>query len=183
MELFMQVLKRFLKISKLSILKLSQRNYSSIPFGIEFHSTFLHTTQNKRFVWYWFVNINYKYWPKIIIKNVMLFLSTFITHNPTAKFMINQCPFLLEALTWVDNNTFLFQHLKVACNFLFTPHTCLLPFEQLIGQQMVQPQNSISECLHHHTFSSMLFDMIFETHHHVQILSCFGPGVGLGFRV
>jgi hypothetical protein len=35
----------------------------------------------------------------------MLFLSTFITHNPTAKFMVDQRPFLLEALAQVDNNT------------------------------------------------------------------------------
>jgi hypothetical protein len=32
------------------------------------------------------------------------FLASFIV----AKFMVNQCPFLLEALTWVNNNTFLF---------------------------------------------------------------------------
>jgi hypothetical protein len=131
MKLFMQVLKKFLKFVKLSILKLSQRNYSSISFGIEFHSTFLHTIRNKRFAWYYFVNLNYKYWRKIIIKNVMLFLSTFITHNPIAKFIVNQCPFLLEALTQVDNNTFPFQqHLKVACNFLPPPtHMCFLLFE------------------------------------------------------
>jgi hypothetical protein len=39
-----------------------------------------------------------------------------------------------------------------------------LPFEQLIGQQMVQFQDSILERLHDHTLSNMLFDGIFETH-------------------
>jgi hypothetical protein len=30
--------------------------------------------------------------------------------------MVDKCPFLLEALTWVNNNTFIFQqHLKVSC--------------------------------------------------------------------
>jgi hypothetical protein len=52
---------------------------------------------------------------------------------------------------------------------------CLFPFEQFIEQQMVQLQNSILECLHYHTFSDMLSNMIFETHH-VQILLCFGLG-------
>ncbi len=41
---------------------------------------------------------------------------------------------------------------------------CLFPFEQLIGQQIVQLQDSILERLHHHTLSSMLFDKTFETH-------------------
>jgi hypothetical protein len=53
--------------------------------------------------------------------------------------MVDQRPFLLEALAQVDNNTFPFhQHLKVACDFLSTLlHTCLLSFEQFIKQQMV----------------------------------------------
>jgi hypothetical protein len=56
------------------------------------------------------------------------------------KFMVDQHPFLLEALAWVDNNTFPFQqHFKVACDLLPPPtHACFLPFKQLIGQQMVQ---------------------------------------------
>jgi hypothetical protein len=45
---------------------------------------------------------------------------------------------------------------------------------------MVRLQNSISKCLHHHTFSNMLFDMISKTHH-IQILSWFGLGVGAWF--
>jgi hypothetical protein len=41
--------------------------------------------------------------------------------------------------------------------------TCgFFPFEQLIGQQMVQFENSILECLHHHSLSNMFFDKIFE---------------------
>jgi hypothetical protein len=69
------------------------------------------------------------------------------------KFMVDHCPFLLEALTWVDNNTFFFQqHFKVACDLLSPPiRTYLLPFEQFIKEQMVQFQYSISKHLHHHT--------------------------------
>jgi hypothetical protein len=39
---------------------------------------------------------------------------------------------------------------------------------------MVQLQDSISECLHHHTLFNMLSNKIFEAHR-AQILSCFGP--------
>jgi hypothetical protein len=57
----------------------------------------------------------------------------------TIRFVVNQPPFLFKALTWVNNNTFLFQqHLKVACDLLSPlASACLLPFEQLIKQQMV----------------------------------------------
>jgi len=41
---------------------------------------------------------------------------------------------------------------------------------------MVQLQDSISECLHHHTFFSMLFDETFEAHR-ARIISCSGLGV------
>ncbi len=43
---------------------------------------------------------------------------------------------------------------------------------------MVQLQNSISEHLHHHTFSNMLSNETFEAHH-AQILSCFILRVGV----
>jgi hypothetical protein len=98
--------------------------------------------------------------------------------------MVDQHPFILETLTRVDNNTFPFhQHFKVACDFL-PPLTCvcLLPFEQLIEQQMVQLQDSILECLHHHTLSNMLSDKTSETHR-AQILSCFGPGEGVWLTI
>jgi hypothetical protein len=45
---------------------------------------------------------------------------------------------------------------------------------------MVQVQDSISERLHHHTFSNMLFNMISKAHH-VRIFSCFGPRVDTWF--
>jgi hypothetical protein len=32
------------------------------------------------------------------------------------------------------------------------------PFEQLVGQHMIQLQSSISKCLHHHTLSKMFFN-------------------------
>ncbi len=53
--------------------------------------------------------------------------------------MVDQRPFLLEALTRVDNNTFPFQqHLKGACDLLLPPtRACFPSFEQLTGQQMV----------------------------------------------
>jgi hypothetical protein len=41
---------------------------------------------------------------------------------------------------------------------------------------MVQLQDSISKCLHHHTLSNMFFNKIFEAHC-AQMLSCFGPRV------
>ncbi len=67
----------------------------------------------------------------------------------------------------------------MACDIL-PPSTCacLLPFEQLIGQQMVHLQVSILECLHHHTFSNM-FSNGTSTSHHTQILSCSSPRVGV----
>jgi hypothetical protein len=57
---------------------------------------------------------------------------------------------------------------------------CLPPFEQLIGQQMVQLQDSILEHLDHHTHFNMLSDRISEAHH-AWILSCSSPGVGAWF--
>ncbi len=91
------------------------------------------------------------------------------------RFMVDQCPFLLEALTWV-NNTFLFQqHFKATCDLLPPlARAWFFPFEQFIGQQMVQLQDSILEHLHHHTLSNMFFNGIFEAHS-VRILSCYGP--------
>jgi hypothetical protein len=79
--------------------------------------------------------------------------------------MVDQHPFLLEALTWVNNNTFPFQqHFKATCDVQPPPtYACLPPFEQLIGQQMVQLQNSISKHLHHHTLSNMLCERISES--------------------
>jgi len=70
------------------------------------------------------------------------------------RFMVDQCPFLFETLAQMNNNTFPFQqHLKAACDFLSPPsRTYLLSFEQFIGQQTVQLQDSILEHLHHHIF-------------------------------
>jgi len=71
----------------------------------------------------------------------------------------------------------------VACDLLSPlARACLPPFEQLIRQQMVQLQDSIMERLHHHTFSNMFFDGTFEAHV-AQILSCFGPRVGLNLEL
>ncbi len=47
---------------------------------------------------------------------------------------------------------------------------------------MVQLQDSISKCLHHHTLSSMLFDGTFEAHC-VRNLSCSGLRAGVWFIV
>jgi hypothetical protein len=90
--------------------------------------------------------------------------------------MVDQHPFIFQALTQVDNNTFLFQqHFKAAFNILpFPARACLFPFEQFIEEQMVQLQNSILERLHHHTLSNMCFDATSKAHY-AQILSCFGP--------
>jgi hypothetical protein len=51
-------------------------------------------------------------------------------------------------------------------------------FLSFIRQQLVQLQNSISEHLHHHTFSNMFFDKISKAHH-AHILSCFSPRVSV----
>jgi len=66
----------------------------------------------------------------------------------------------------------------IACDLL-PPLACACfpPFEQLIGQQMVQPQDSILEHLHHNTLSIMLFDRTSEAHC-AQILSCSSSRVG-----
>jgi hypothetical protein len=53
-----------------------------------------------------------------------------------------------------------------------------LSFEQLIGQQMVQLQDSILECLHHHTLSNILSNGISKAHC-ARILSCSGPRAGV----
>jgi hypothetical protein len=45
---------------------------------------------------------------------------------------------------------------------------------------MVQFQDSISKCLHHHTLSSMFFYKTFEAHC-AQILSCSSLGVGVWY--
>jgi hypothetical protein len=91
----------------------------------------------------------------------------FVASIIVSRFMVDQRPFLFEALTQVNNNNFLFQqHFKVACDLLPPPiRSYPLLFKQLINQQMVQFQDSISECLHHHTLSNMFFDGIFEAHH------------------
>jgi hypothetical protein len=91
--------------------------------------------------------------------------------------MVDQHPFLLEVLTQVNNNKFPFQqHFKGTCDLLPPlAHACFLPFEQFIGQQMVQFQDSILGRLHHHTLFNMFSNGTFEAHR-VRILSCFGPG-------
>jgi len=65
--------------------------------------------------------------------------------------MVDQHPFIFQALTQVDNNTFPFQqHFKTTFNILpLLASVCLLPFEQFIEDQMVQLQNSILKRLHH----------------------------------
>jgi hypothetical protein len=90
--------------------------------------------------------------------------------------MVDQCPFLFETLTQVNNNTFPFQqHFKTTCGLLLSPVCACLPlFEQPIEQQMVELQDSILERLHHHTLFNMFFNKICKAHH-VQILSCSGP--------
>jgi hypothetical protein len=107
----------------------------------------------------------------------------FVASIIAARFMVDQCPFLLEALTQVDNNSFPFQqHLKVACDLLLPLiHTCFRSFEHFIEQQMVRFQDSISKCLHHHTFSNMLSNEISETHC-ARILSCFSLGWVFGLQ-
>jgi hypothetical protein len=45
---------------------------------------------------------------------------------------------------------------------------------------MVKLQDFISECLHHHTLSSMFSDRTFEAHY-AQFLSCFGLGASARF--
>ncbi len=108
----------------------------------------------------------------------------FVVSIIVVRFMVDQCIFLLRALARIDNNTFHFQQqLKAACDLLPPPASaCFPPFEQLFEQQMVQFQDSILECLHHHTLSSMLFDRTFEAHH-ARILSCCGPRVNIWFII
>jgi len=55
------------------------------------------------------------------------------------RFMVDRHPFLVEASTQINNNTFLFQqHFKATCDLLPPPtHACFPPFQQLITQQIV----------------------------------------------
>jgi hypothetical protein len=96
--------------------------------------------------------------------------------------MVDQCPFLLEALTRVDNNKFPFYpRFKVACDLLLSlAHACPPPFEQFIMHQMIHFQHSILKRLHHHTFFSMLFDKISKAHY-ARILSCSCLGANTWF--
>ncbi len=98
--------------------------------------------------------------------------------------MVDHCPFLLETLMQVENNTFFFQqHLKATCGLLSSSTwVCFLHFEQFIRQQMVHFQDFILECSHHHTFFNMFFDKILEAHC-ARILSCFGPRAGAWFNL
>jgi hypothetical protein len=97
--------------------------------------------------------------------------------------MVDQCIFLLEALIKIYNNKFPFQQLKARCDLLPPlAYACFPPFEQFIWQQMVQFQDSISECLHHHTLFSMSFDKTSEAHH-ARSLSCCGPRVSISYNL
>ncbi len=60
----------------------------------------------------------------------------FVISTIFARFVVDQCPFLLEALAGVVNNTFPFQqHFNNTCDLLPPPaRACLFPFEQFIGQ-------------------------------------------------
>jgi hypothetical protein len=63
-----------------------------------------------------------------------------------------------------------------------TPSSCVFffPFEQFIGQQMIQFQNSISKCLHRHTLFNMFFNKTTRAHC-ARILSYFNPRAGIWF--
>jgi len=107
------------------------------------------------------------------IKNYVIVVSIIV------RFMVDQCPFLFETLTRVDNNNFHFQqHLKVACNFLPPPNMCM--FSSLWTTHRTT-NGSISRfhllMFAPFIFSNMFFNMIFETHH-VKKLSCSSFGVG-----
>jgi hypothetical protein len=57
--------------------------------------------------------------PFTIVQTTYLGSWAFVTLIIVDMFMVNQCPFLLETLMQVDNNTFLFQqHLKATCDLL-----------------------------------------------------------------
>jgi len=59
----------------------------------------------------------------------------FVISIIVVRFMVDQHPFLLEALIQIDNNTFLFQqHFKATCDLLPLARTCFPPFEQLVMQ-------------------------------------------------
>jgi len=106
----------------------------------------------------------------IIFGGIKLISTTTITPTPYfgswalmaliigSKFMVDQCPFLLKAITWVNYNTFPFwQHFKVTCDLLPTLACACFLLEHFIKQQMVQLQDSILKCLHHHTLFQHTF--------------------------
>lgn len=101
---------------------------------------------------------------------------TLITWTNAYRCIIEQHLILFESLVWVDDDTFFFQQrFKVTNNLYHLQHVCLLPFEQPIGQQIDQFQDSILKHLHHHTFSTMLFEKMFNAHQ-THTLSYFGLG-------
>ncbi len=94
------------------------------------------------------------------------------------RFMVDQRPFLLEALSWVDNNTFPFQqHLKVACDLLPSPTYEMESWSWTI----CWPMNWSNGGKHHHTFSSMFFDRTSKVHC-AWILSCSGPNATIDYN-
>jgi hypothetical protein len=83
----------------------------------------------------------------------------FVASIIIVRFMVDQGFFLAWSLntSWQQHLPFpiaLQSHLRFSTTLT---RTCFLPFEQLIGHQMVWFQDSILERLHHHTLSNMLF--------------------------
>jgi hypothetical protein len=66
--------------------------------------------------------------------------------------------------------------------FSTTLSSFILHLNNSSGQQMVQLQDSISECLHHNTFSNMFFNKISKADC-AWILSCFGLEVNAWFII
>jgi hypothetical protein len=58
-------------------------------------------------------------------------------------------------------------------SFTTLAHVCPPPFEQFIGQQMVQLWDSISKCMHHRTLSNMPSNETSKAHH-VWFWPCYG---------
>jgi hypothetical protein len=81
-------------------------------------------------------------------------------------FLLDSCPFLLEAIG-VNNLSLLpFQaHLKLSKNkILLVTTTCLPLFEQLVKMGVIQLQKTISKRLHDYSFSNIILNMSFDSH-------------------
>ncbi len=93
----------------------------------------------------------------------------------TLRFLVNFRLFLLEAIRVGNSSSLLFQtHLRLVWKLLPMVATlCIPPFEQLVEKDVHQFLKNISKWLHNRSFSNILFDFSWDSHH-ASLSSCVG---------